>query len=62
MPVPPEAKFEVFQAPEAQATFDAGEGGPLATTPGIANGVWGPPIGAWRAGSMMPFFNIVRTD
>jgi hypothetical protein len=60
MPVPPEAKLEVFQSPEAQAKFDAGEGGPLATTPAMANGVWGPPIGMWRAGNMMPYFNIVR--
>jgi hypothetical protein len=60
MPVPPEAKLEVFQTPEAQAMFDAGEGGPLATTPAMANGVWGPPIGMWRAGNMMPYFNIVR--
>jgi hypothetical protein len=59
MPVPPAAKSEVFQSPEAQATFDAGEGGPLGTTPAMANGVWGPPIGMWRAGSMMPFLGIV---
>jgi hypothetical protein len=60
MPVPPEAKEEVFQSPEAQATFDAGKGGPLGTTPGMANGVWGPPIGVWRPGYMMPFFGFVR--
>jgi hypothetical protein len=59
MPVPPEAKLEVFQSPEAQATFDAGEGGPLATTPAMANGVWGPPIGMWRAAQMMPYLNEV---
>jgi hypothetical protein len=62
MPVPPEAKVEVFQSPEAQAIFDAGDGGPLGTTPGMANGVWGPPIGMWRGGNMMPYFNIVRPN
>jgi hypothetical protein len=60
MPVPPEAKVEVFQSPEAQATFDAGKGGPLGTTPAMASGVWGPPIGMWRAPNMMPVFNVVR--
>jgi hypothetical protein len=61
MPVPPEAMEEVFQSPEAQAMFDAGEGGPLGTTPAIVNGVWGPPLGMWRAGIMMPVIDFVRT-
>jgi hypothetical protein len=62
MPVPPEAQLEVIQSPEAQAMFNAGEGGPLATTPAMANGVWGPPLGMWRVGVMMSIVNLVRTN
>jgi hypothetical protein len=61
MPLPPEAQLEVIQSTESQARFDAGEGGPLGTTPAMVSGVWGPPIGMWRAGFMMTPFNIVRT-
>lgn len=53
MPVPPEAMLTVIRSEEAIATFNAGEGGPLGTAPIMANGVYGPPIGVWRIGSMM---------
>lgn len=61
-PTPPEAMFDVIESPEARAQFESGEGGPLATTPAMANGVFGPPIGMWRTGSMMGYLGIVRAQ
>lgn len=41
-------------SPEARAQFDAGNGGPLGFARSQINGVFGAPIGAWRALSFIP--------
>ena len=45
---------------EATAQFQAGEGGPLATSSNSLNGVYGPPIGMWRTGSLISVIGLVR--
>ena len=60
MPVPPAGDEENVLSAEAREQFEAGEGGPLATNPGSTNGIYGPPLGMWRAGSMMSYIGFVR--
>lgn len=55
MPVPPEAMTDTVLSAEAREMFESGEGGPLAVTPAMATGVWGPPVNAWRGGAFMPY-------
>lgn len=60
MPTPPEAMIDVISSPEAKAQFDAGEGGPLAVTPLMSNGVYGAPLGMWLISWMMGYLGVVR--
>lgn len=54
VPVPPEAKLELVETPEAREQFEAGDGGLLGFPTAPFNGIWAPPIDVFRAATFLP--------